>query len=1054
MNINANKIFFVFVFMFLFGAVSFASDIIFFSTDTPQDVYNKMTQVNSSNRGVFKGDICISSEVALASGSSLVSDDPLKRRILTSSGGGRFFRFDVSNASITLNGISLADGRYTQDNTAGGGAIFVSGTNFYLYGDYAFERNLSTTSLGGAFYLQSGTAYFYGQALFAYNAAGGGYGGAIYSGGGVTFASDSFAVFYGNRASLDGGAVYAGSGNAEFGSVTMSSNTSVTGSGGAVYASGDIRFNSQTGDVSLISNSAHAQGGALYSAGQISFAGNAKISANETKLDSSSTTFHNGGAIYAADSVMFNSVFGYAQLIDNKAAGSGGAILSSASVYFNGSAVISGNNIAHPDSSIAGGAIWADGGIYFQNAGVTVFITSNTADNGSGGALFSNTSIVSFNGYAQVYGNKATGSGGAIYSNGLLLSNGGEFINNEAGEKGGAVYLKGGTSYILSDNNAVLFSGNTANKKRNDIFIDALNSSAVLNLETRKSGNSITFDGGIQYASSGAYTVTVNKLGAGGLYLNGDNELNIFNVSAGTVAFGAQSSFKADSVDLRGSNVFIDMRNDNNSDVLYITSSIVSNASSKLYFDIDSDTGKSDTINGSGTADINATLIKIGLSGIDASTKTYRILSLESSSGTGSFNIDYTNGDYSDTAVSTVMTRVHVKVLYDGQESKTNWQNVDIAVKIDQLNVLPGLTNNQLQNALALDRNYGHASGDLFYIIDKIDQMNSESAKKDALNDLAGHIFANVITYPALNASKNNILSRLKRSYFIPDGNALKRNVWAQGYSSYDKYKGDINSPGDFSASAGGVAAGFDTMKNEQQIFGISVGYSDAEVLQNSDKININEYSVGGYGAYFFDNNFDVKFMFMGGRQNYDSARRIRYLSRTAKASFTGLSLNASVEGAYDYYYKNDIYFRPFAGLDFSYVSTQEFDESQAVSADLTVYAASYNRLNAVMGFQVNNGSDMRLKWYAEFKFDLLAAGKYGVFKGEYKNSGNSFEIKGIENGVFGAIAGAGLLYDFSSKISAYANLNGTFLGTQTGYYANLGVNYKFSTQITGFYDK
>jgi outer membrane autotransporter protein len=319
---------------------------------------------------------------------------------------------------------------------------------------------------------------------------------------------------------------------------------------------------------------------------------------------------------------------------------------------------------------------------------------------------------------------------------------------------------------------------------------------------------------------------------------------------------------------------------------------------------------------------------------------------------------------------------------------------------------------------------------------------------------LSGHIYANAVTYPALNASKNNILSRLKRSYFIPDDNALKRNVWAQGYSSYDKYKGDINSPGDFSASASGMSAGFDTMKNEKQIFGISAGYSGGSASQNSDKIDISAYNIGGYGAYFFDNNFDVKFMFMGGRQNYDSSRKIRYLSRTAKASFTGLSLNASVEGAYDHYYKDDIYFRPFAGFDFSYVSTQEFDESGANSADLTIYSDSYSRLNAVAGFQVNNGSDMRLKWYAELKFDFLAAGKYGSFKGEYKNSGNSFEIKGIENSIFAAIAGAGLLYDFSSKISAYANLNGTFLGTQTGYYANLGINYKFSTPIIGFYDK
>jgi uncharacterized protein with beta-barrel porin domain len=332
--------------------------------------------------------------------------------------------------------------------------------------------------------------------------------------------------------------------------------------------------------------------------------------------------------------------------------------------------------------------------------------------------------------------------------------------------------------------------------------------------------------------------------------------------------------------------------------------------------------------------------------------------------------------------------------------------------------------------------------------------MSSIEQKKNALNDLSAHIYANVITLPALNWSKNNIFPRLDRGYFSVSEEILKRNAWVQGFAFYDKYTGDINSPGDFNADTSGFQTGFDTMKNDRQIFGITAGYSDTSVSQNEDKINMSVYNIGGYSAYFFDNALGVKFMFVGARQNYDSERKIIYLNRTAKADFTGLSLNASVLGFYDWYYKNGIYFKPSAGFDFSFVSRQEFTENGAESADLNIHSGSYNRLTAVIGFEANNGYEEKFKWHCGINFNVLASGSYANFEGEYKNTKHSLKIKGIENGIFNISLGGGLLYDISEKIGAYANASAAFFGNQTGYYANLGLNYKFSTSTADFYDR
>jgi outer membrane autotransporter protein len=243
-------------------------------------------------------------------------------------------------------------------------------------------------------------------------------------------------------------------------------------------------------------------------------------------------------------------------------------------------------------------------------------------------------------------------------------------------------------------------------------------------------------------------------------------------------------------------------------------------------------------------------------------------------------------------------------------------------------------------------------------------------------------------------------------------------------------------------------------MKNDRQIFGITAGYSDTDVSQNDDKINMTAYNVGGYGAYFFNSAFDLKFMFVGGRQNYGSERKIRYLQRTANADFTGLSLNASVLGSYDWYYKEGLYFKPSAGLDFSFVSREEFTESNANSADLRIYSGSYSRFTASAGFEADNGYESDFKWHCGVKLNIIAAGSYASFEGKYKNTEHSLEITGIENGIFNMSFGAGAIYDITGQISAYANANAGFLGNQTAYYANFGINYKFSTPVHDFFDR
>lgn len=1045
-----------FLFLFFIHSFALAADQTFYESNINDPA--AWSNLNNSNGsiGTIMDNLKMDSLHNISADNITLRSNTNSKRTITTTGNDKFFTVNGGN-NFTLENIVLQGGKYDGPDTSGGGAISSAGSGLTLNGSFAIERS-SASHFGGGIYLGNGTLAINGTSSFSLNYAVSGNGGAAYSKGNIVFGAGSHTDIVRNDAGIHGGGLYSDLGSVTLGgSANISSNTAKTGSGGAVYAAAGVYFNGSDSMVYISSNSSQYLGGGVYSGGEIVFSGGADINKNVALMENSTTTVHYGGGLYAVSSVSFTNTEATINLEKNTAKTSGGAIYSSATVSFAGSATIT-SNVVEIDG---GGAIWAAGNILFSNSSGTATINSNGAEYGNGGAFYSDNNI-NFSGYVKASNNVAShGNGGAFYSRTLNLSDGGEFTYNSAGNRGGGVaYIHDGISNFTAETRDILFENNIASGTSNDIHMGG---QATLNLYA-STNTSITFNGGITFDTTTANNI-VNKSGGGTLFLNGISSFQTINISSGAAIIGEGSTFEAVNFSLidyypdSGTKTVtvLDMRNNNITDNLIVSGVMTSTTSAKIYYDIDSNTNASDKIV-TETAYMDGTYVKIGIAGVDAAQKSYTIF--VSTNGRGTMHIDNTNVEDKE------MFRVKSYLTYfDGVDITTTaptlWRSVDLVLSIDQLNAIGGLTENQKQAALALDRDYGVAVDDLFNIIDLLDRFDTDIvSKKKALTSLSGHVLANAITVAGLNVAKDSVLSRLKRSYFIPDDSLIKRNIWAQGYAASNKFKGDKNSPGDFSASNTGLQAGFDTMKDDTQIFGLSVGYVDTSAEQNSDTVDISGYNIGGYGAFFFENNLELKLMLIGARQNYSTSRKIYYsnsygtVNRKANAEFDGYSINTAAELGYDYYYKDNIYFRPSLGIDYSYVTTQEFTESGANSADLTIYSGSYNRVNSNLGFQVNNGIDMRAKWYAEAKLNFLLAGTYGEFEGEFKNTAQPLKVKGIENDMFAATIGAGVLYDISKNWSAYANINGLFAGSQTGLYGNIGINYKFTTTYTDFYER
>jgi predicted outer membrane repeat protein len=749
-------------------------------------------------------------------------------------------------------------------------------------------------------------------------------------------------------------------------------------------------------------------------------------------------------------------------LSSNTASDAGGALFSESSITFNNSVYIIGNSVAGDDGAetySGGGAIWSAGDISFDNVSgnAQTVISANTMTSGDGGAIYSSSGTVVFQTFVSADNNQTLlyGNGGAIYASGIVIANGANFSSNTANGYGGAIYIRGvdsvKTSSISAITRDVLFTNNIA-QNGNDIYIDGNQSSHALVLIASQS-RTITFDSGITVTGTGSSVDFISQDETGTLVFNGSFELQNFKTTNGLLKFGANSSFKADG-NVSFTNTFIDMRNENNSDELKASSLNIS--SSTIYYDFNLDKKISDKITLLNNAVINNAIIKVGLAGIASSEIPFNIISstyniIPSPNSSGIISVDKTNSEGKN------MTRLKKADIVYNSGDPESWNNANIIIYVEQLNAISNLTDNEKQMAVLLDKIYGTITGKLFDGIDEIDRMLSAEEKKKALNALSGNIYANAVTLPAFNIAKNNILSRLARNNFSDEDKEYKRSIWAQQYNADNLYKGDKYSPGDFKALNNGIVAGFDTLRNDEQIFGITFGVINTIATQNNDSIDMEGYTIGGYAAFFFDNNSALTFMAIGGQQNYTAQRKITLIdiSDNIVSDFTGYSISLSAEFSKGYQRGKNIFVKPFIGLDYACVYTNKFIERGSELFDITVLPNSYNRAVGNIGFQINNGYASKFRCYIQAQADLLFIGQYGEFEGEIKNGENSLgyiKIRGVENDMANAVFGAGALYNIANFLSIYINVNALYSNTQTGYYGNVGLNIKFSTTPKDFY--
>ncbi len=263
----------------------------------------------------------------------------------------------------------------------------------------------------------------------------------------------------------------------------------------------------------------------------------------------------------------------------------------------------------------------------------------------------------------------------------------------------------------------------------------------------------------------------------------------------------------------------------------------------------------------------------------------------------------------------------------------------------------------------------------------------------------------------------------------------------------YIKLKENENSP-EFDASVNGFLVGFDMISAANWTMGITAGYGTSELKQPNDQTIMNDFNFGFYGGYETDS-WLFKAMLLGGYEQYQTDRDIRFMNRIANSEYNGfgaaLDLEAGYKIALNRSMKHRLTLKPFVGFTGNYINQDGFEEKGAESLNLKVEGYDNMTAQARVGVGVN-GTMSKFGWYAKAGVRQLLTEDYNEIETsllDYQNQ-TKMKIQSAEMGTLSYGGGLGADYALSDDWTIFANGLVSFADKSNNYYGNIGLTYKF----------
>lgn len=275
-------------------------------------------------------------------------------------------------------------------------------------------------------------------------------------------------------------------------------------------------------------------------------------------------------------------------------------------------------------------------------------------------------------------------------------------------------------------------------------------------------------------------------------------------------------------------------------------------------------------------------------------------------------------------------------------------------------NPYTALITDEWQRSLAgaFDQARPSASDDMANILNYIDFMDLTGVQQ-AIDDFSPQLYNSITA-----ASIDNVLwkSGFLRDKINRTQNPNQSSTWLSAIRLNSRYN-DSRESREFTSNPSGLMLGVDEQFFSDIKIGVAAAYTNLDLNEAETVSDESGYVLDGYLYGYWqpdqENNYYLQTTFGVGQTKYDTTRSVEFLSRIAESEHNGTHYSVFAGGGYKY--KNGPWtIEPRAGLDYVYLNENNFQETKAGAASLSIQSKQSDALVSSAGLRLSHKLSLR----------------------------------------------------------------------------------------------
>ncbi|MDE5442193.1 autotransporter domain-containing protein [Bradyrhizobium sp. CSA207] len=258
---------------------------------------------------------------------------------------------------------------------------------------------------------------------------------------------------------------------------------------------------------------------------------------------------------------------------------------------------------------------------------------------------------------------------------------------------------------------------------------------------------------------------------------------------------------------------------------------------------------------------------------------------------------------------------------------------------------------------------------------------------------------ASQATYATQRAFQQAVAGRLDDVLGLNAGALPERNFWMKPLGGSVR-QGGVDGVSGYNASGGGIAVGADTPVASRGMLGGVFAYSHQAITGSEDavpnRLVIDSYQAGLYGAYALGNGIQIDAQLDGALNDNGESRSLTFINGTAAAGYRSYSGHAGAGIRKLIPIESGLAISPSLRLDYGQVRSPAYQESGAGGFSLNVDSQAYRELTLTAGLKGAYRIARQVYLTGDFGVGYNALNQGVQIKAAFAGGGDAFVTNGL----------------------------------------------------------